>query len=287
MQRIISEKLPWAQWILLAALEILAEREVPHLDKETLEILQGTLNGSSFPHNISPEEEHQDQSDLEEDARNNPVNDDDQPLCKDDQTSSSFLRLGKYVEKKDFEVQVTPKIMKRTSSKWIQVHICKTSNKGIQKSTHCSDSATQTSDITPKIQATDKKLRNVDIQTILVYYKDAAVQYTSCGAEEETVWKLIPITDIPERKSSRASASSSDEGFTDEENRQEPLCGNFSPMEKVSVFKGNPSSNIKLFHGRPLIGKGSNKQAADIPPNPIHKDPVIMLQDPRDKARKL
>lgn len=285
LQRILSEKLPWAQWILLAALEILADREVPMLDKESLEILQGMLNRASFTHDISADEEHQNTLVSEEDTGNGPLNGVN-ILGKDEQNSGSFVGLSNGVKMKDFEVQVNPKIMKTTASKWIQVRICKTSNKGIQSSVHCSDSAMQTSEFSPKIHATDKKLRNADTQTILVYYKDAEVQWTPYGTEKDIVWKLIPITDIQEKRSSRTSASSVDEGFTDSENRQEPLlCDSFSP--KGSVFTGKPNPNLKLFHGRPLIGKNSNKQAADIPQNPVHNDPVIMLQDPRGEARRL
>lgn len=284
LRRIISEKLPWAQWILLAALEILADREVPMLDKESLVILQGTLDRISSTPNVCADEEHQDRLTSEEIAGNSLVNGVNK-LGKDEQISGSSVRLRNDVKMEDSGVQVTPKIMKM-SNKWIQVRICKTRNKGIQNLVHCLDSAIQTSEFSPSIHATDKKLKNAGAQTILVYYKDAETQCTLCGTETEIVWKLIPITDIPEKRSSRTSASSVDEGFTDSENRQEPLlCISISP--KGNVFTEKPNPDVKLFHGRPLIEKRSNKQAADIPQNPVHNDPVIMLQDPRGEAKKL
>ncbi|XP_053651458.2 uncharacterized protein [Cherax quadricarinatus] len=215
---------------------------------------------------------------------------------------------------KDFGIQTTPKIMGRAVNKWVQVKKFRQISQSIQteesfcsikqsiKSTHDEESQTENLE-------TVKNICDKETQTLI---EKSESRSRERKMSFDSKWRLSHISDLPKRRycsgvlsetkrknvqrehsgkekgyayffhSSRSPEHLRDKNHELTVNGDSDLSLPYSVQESHLISDAKKSElDIPLFHGRPLIGCKSEKNAADIPLDPVNGIESLLLEDPR------
>lgn len=355
LRKAYCQTYPWAQWLLLATLEILHGHAVPKLDSESLHVLQGTEKEESPVHvedatlisnlNIrkdssetSSYKEHNPEAEIDyenaakkrkfshcNDGKENftimnsskdnentfagmILSDNIQDSGQKLKVSERNLHVSNSFTRKDFSVQVNPKIMKRTCNKWVQVKKFPQKTQGIQTEdsfwyakdmSEMKDSETQTES---KGSLGNRSTNDKETQTVIIYKKNSSVQYSRKSCSLKPKWKLIPVSGLPKKGVNSEEMQCKTDGLSKPEKPGDqtkllifPLanCASFSPRKPLVNNTVDPrriTDSTKLDFDKSGEETSSNADDCFLTPKKskrillFHGRPLIRSKSGKDAA---